>query len=343
MKRNLLQRLVGPVTVLCVRFTDADNYSMSLFVLGCTGEQIRVLHREDEPDAATLKKECAARPVLVSVSGHGIITKPADGSPLVEKVTADPETFAWSFSDQDMQPGQDSRAGSITFVRRGQVEPLLLQLAESSIPTAGMRYDTPGEEPETEASREARHFYRARLKWRTAVRPTPWGNMLCRTLARRLRLPVLGLMLLLLVVNALVSDSMEDRRAEQRTVLAAREKTRGASQARSGQRRAAAAEFSHRLAYRHAWLLDRTASHVPPAITLTSLAVQPLIKKLEDAKDPLVASETLSVRGRTDDAAAVSRLMAGLKSEPPVREAKLEQLEQNRESGLTEFKITVAL
>ena len=90
MKRSLLQRLTGPVTVLRIRFTDTANYSMSLFVLDCTGEQIRVLHREDEPDAAVLKRECAARPVLVSVAGHGIITKPADGSPLVEKVKADP-------------------------------------------------------------------------------------------------------------------------------------------------------------------------------------------------------------------------------------------------------------
>ncbi len=343
MKRSLLQRLTGPVTVLRIRFTDTANYSMSLFVLDCTGEQIRVLHREDEPDAAVLKRECAARPVLVSVAGHGIITKPADGSPLVEKVKADPETFAWSFSNDDLPSGPDVQTRSITFVRRGQVEPLLLQLAESGIPTAGMRYDTPGEEPEPEASREALYFYRARLKWRTAVRPTPWGNMLCKALARRLRLPVLGLMLLLLVVNALASASLEDRRAEQRTVLAAREKTRGVSQARSEQRRAAVTEFSQRLAYRHAWLLDRTASHVPREITLTSLAVQPLVKRLEDAKDPVFASETLSVRGRTDDAAAVSRLIAGLKSDPPFRKAKLEQLEQNRESGSTEFKITIAV
>lgn len=343
MKRSLLQRLVGPVTVLCIRFTGADNYSMSLFVLDCTGEQIRVLHREDEPAAAILKKECAARPVLVSVSGHGIITKPVDGSPLVEKVTADPETFAWSFSDQDMQPGQNSRAGSITFVRRGQIGPLERRLAESGVSSAGMRFATPAVEAVEEAKHDAEYFYQTELKWRTAVRPTREGCMIARALARRLRLPMLGFVLLLLVVNALVSDSLEDRRAEQRTVLAAREKTRGASQTRSEQRRAAAGEFSHRLAYRHAWLLDRAASHVPPEITLTSLAVQPLIKKLEDAKDPLVASETLSVRGRTDDAAAVSSLMADLKSEPPVREAKLEQLEQNRESGLTEFKITVAL
>lgn len=343
MKRNLLQRLIGPLAVLRVRFTDADNYSMSLFVLGCTGEQIRVLRREDEPNAAILKKECAARPVLVSVSGHGIITKPADGSPLVEKVTADPETFAWSFSDQDIRPGQDSRVGSISFVRREQIGPLEAYFAENGIFTGNICYDSPAAEPEQDARLQAERFCRDRMKWRIAVRPTHEGCMIAKSLSRRLRLPVLGLMLLLLIVGTLAADSLKDRRAEQQTLLTAQEKTRGASQARSGQRRAAAAEFSHRLAYRHAWLLDRTASHVPPAITLTSLAVQPLIKKLEDAKDPLVASETLSVRGRTDDAAAVSSLMAGLKSEPPVREAKLEQLEQNRESGLTEFKITVAL
>ena len=45
MKRSLLQRLTGPVTVLRIRFTDTANYSMSLFVLDCTGEQIRVVHR----------------------------------------------------------------------------------------------------------------------------------------------------------------------------------------------------------------------------------------------------------------------------------------------------------
>ena len=90
-------------------------------------------------------------------------------------------------------------------------------------------------------------------------------------------------------------------------------------------------------------LLDRAASHVPTSVTLSALAVQPLFKALEEGKDPVFASETLSIRGVTDDASAVSELMAGLHSDPPLREARLERLEQNRESGLTEFKITVAL
>ena len=206
-----------------------------------------------------------------------------------------------------------------------------------------IRYGPAAADPEQEALRQAKRFYRDTLKWRTLLRPTPEGRMVAKAAERRLRLPVLGLMLLLLVVNTFASGSLRERRAQQRTVLSAREKKQDASQARSEQRRAAVAEFSRRLPYRHALLLDRVASHVPPAVTLSVLAVQPLSKTLEEGKDPVFVSETLSIRGVTNDASAVSELMTGLRSEPPLREARLEGLEQNRESSATEFKITVAL
>ena len=90
-------------------------------------------------------------------------------------------------------------------------------------------------------------------------------------------------------------------------------------------------------------LLDRAASHVPLSVTLTSLAVQPMSKALEDGRDPVFLAGTLSIRGVTNDASAVSELMTELRSEPPLHEARLEGLKQNRESGATEFKITVAL
>jgi len=333
MKRKLLQRLVGPSTVLCIRFGDAENYAMRLFVLGLDRSGLRILRECADPDADALKKECSGRPVLISVSGYGIVTKPTEDTAIVEKVTSDPETFAWSFSDEK----EDS--GSISFVRREQVEPLGQRLAENGIPFMDIRYGPAAADPEQEALRQAERFYRDTLKWRTLLRPTPEGRMVAKAAERRLRLPVLGLMLLLLVVNTFASGSLRERRAQQRSVLSAREKRQDASQVRSEQRRA----FSHRLPYRHAPLLDRAASHVPLSVTLTSLAVQPLSKTLEEGKDPVFASETLSIRGVTNDASAVSELMTGLRSEPPLREARLEGLKQNRESGATEFKITVAL
>ena len=279
----------------------------------------------------------SGRPVLISVSGYGIVTKPTEDTAIVEKVTSDPETFAWSFSDEK----EDS--GSISFVRREQVEPLGQRLAANGIPSINIRYERVAADPEQEALRQAERFYRDTLKWRTLLRPTPEGRMVAKAAERRLRLPVLGLMLLLLVVNTFASGSLQERRAQQRSVLSAREKRQDTSQARSEQRRAAVAEFSRRLPYRHALLLDRVASHVPPAVTLSVLAVQPISKALEDGRDPVFLIETLSIRGVTNDASTVSELMTGLRSEPPLHEARLEGLEQNRESGATEFKITVAL
>lgn len=339
MKRSLLQRLVGPLTVLCVRFEDTNRYAMRLFVLDYDRNGLRILRECADPDADALKKECSGRPVLISISGYGVVTKPTEDTAIVEKVTSDPETFAWSFSNDDTDEG----SATISFVRREQVEPLGQRLAANGIPFMDIRYGRAAADPDQEALRQAESFYRDTLKWRTLLRPTPEGRMVAKAAERRLRLPVLGVMLLLLVVDTFASGSLQERRAQQRTVLSAREKKQDASQVRSEQRRAAVAEFSRRLPYRHALLLDRAASHVPLSVTLTSLAVQPLSKTLEKGKDPVFASETLSIRGVTNDASAVSELMTGLRSEPPLREARLEGLEQNRESGATEFKITVAL
>jgi len=149
MKRNLLQRLTGPVTVLCIRFTDAEHYATRLFVLERGGVPLRIVRQHAEPDAATLKKECSIRPVLISVSGYGIITKPSEDAAIVEKVTSDPERFAWSLSDETDTPG------SISFVRREQVEPLGQRLAENGIPSVGIRYGPAAADPEQEAERQA--------------------------------------------------------------------------------------------------------------------------------------------------------------------------------------------
>ena len=160
MKRKLLQRLVGPSTVLCIRFGEADRYAMRLFVLGLDRSGLRILRECADPDADALKKECSGRPVLISVSGYGIVTKPTEDTAIVEKVTSDPETFAWSFSDEK----EDS--GSISFVRREQVEPLGQRLAANGIPSINIRYERVAADPEQEALRQAERFYRDTLKWR---------------------------------------------------------------------------------------------------------------------------------------------------------------------------------
>ena len=147
MSKAILQRIVGPLTVLCVRFEEANRYAMRLFVLGLDRSGLRILRECADPDADALKKECSGRPVLISVSGYGVVTKPAEDTAIVGKVTSEPETFAWSFSDER----EDS--GSISFVRREQVEPLGQRLAANGIPVMDIRYGPVAADPEQEALR----------------------------------------------------------------------------------------------------------------------------------------------------------------------------------------------
>ena len=105
MSKAILQRIVGPLTVLCVRFEEANRYAMRLFVLGLDRSGLRILRECADPDADALKKECSGRPVLISVSGYGVVTKPAEDTAIVGKVTSEPETFAWSFSDEREDSG----------------------------------------------------------------------------------------------------------------------------------------------------------------------------------------------------------------------------------------------
>lgn len=338
MRKAILQRIIGPLTVICVRFEDANRYTIHLFLLEGSREGFRILRKSVESGTDALKKACSGRLVLILVSGYGVVTKSSENTMIVERVTSDPETFAWSFSDNDT----DGDPATISFVRREQVEALLESLSGKGMSIADLRYASGTDTPEQEARRQAKRFY-CNLSWRTLLHSSPEGRMVAKAAEHRLRLPVLGLMLLLLVVNTVVSGSLQEHRAYQQTVLAAREKKQDASQTRSEQRRAAVAEFSHRQPYRHALLLDRVASHVPPSVRLTSLAVQPMLKTLEDGHDPVYAYGFLTIRGRTEDAGSVSALMGGLKTEPLLCEAQLEGLEQNRESGVTEFEITVFL
>lgn len=175
------------------------------------------------------------------------------------------------------------------------------------------------------------------------LQPTVQSSLVVKVLCRRLRLPVLIGLLLLLVGNTFIYDSLKERRANQRSVLSAQEKKQGETQHRSQQRITVINEFSHRLSVRQALLIDRAVSHLPLSITLTELAVQPLLKSLEEGKSPICAAEQLIIKGKTDDAGSVSTLIQGLKSEPLLHAAQLNKLSQNRDNTLIEFEITVTL
>ena len=189
----------------------------------------------------------------------------------------------------------------------------------------------------------ADRFYARQLRPKYLLRPSTESSRLLTLLCRRLRLPVLGAVLALLVANTLAYDSLKERYAAQRAVIAAREKEQGASRTRSAEREAAAAEFSQRLQWRYAVLMDRIGGLVPDGLVLRELAVQPLKKKIEAGNAVLTEGNTVLIRGAAEASEDISAFAGRLRDEPFVRELRLKGIEQERDSGLWTFEIMIAL
>lgn len=334
---GLLKQVLGNLVVLCVRFESTAQFSVLLYVLKVNRKGCHILRQIVQPDAKIYKAECTGHWVLIAVSGHGIITKSTTETSIVEKVTSNPDQFAWSVSSDE------KKNKTISFVRREQLVSLYKYLSDNHIVWGRIQFAPSVENDASIVCNVTKTFYQQELKWRVLLQPTVQSSLVVKVLCRRLRLPVLIGLLLLLVGNTFIYDSLKERRANQRSVLSAQEKKQGETQHRSQQRIAVINEFSHRLSVRQALLIDRAVSHLPLSITLTELAVQPLLKSLEEGKSPICAAEQLVIKGKTDDAGSVSTLIQGLKSEPLLHAAQLNKLSQNRDNALIEFEITVTL
>ena len=171
---KLLQHLLSSVRVLEVVLT-SDSHTIAAWRCraGRTAEQTAY-------DPAAVAKEV----VLVTVTGHGTLSKPA-ASDLAARVRSDEETFLWNDHDD-----------LISFVRRERVQSVLEELAAANIhPQRISVAVTP------DAAAQA--FF-ATLRWRSLLHPTVEASALMQCIARRLALPVLGIFLCLLAVNAVV-------------------------------------------------------------------------------------------------------------------------------------------
>lgn len=330
---NLFPYILGPVRVLDITLT-ADSHTIAAWRCKAAGDPGRT-----DYDAAAVARGVA----VVTVSGHGAVTKPAD-TQIAARVRDDGETFLWN-----------ERDGQILFVRRERLRPILDELAAANIhpqritvAAAGnetQTTDTPNGErqPAPQHVVEAVREFFAALRWRQLVRPTAEGSALAQAAVRRLALPVLGLFLCLLAANAVVAPSLGTRRQRLRAELTARERTASTAADVTTRQRALLAEFGTRPALSRAVVCDRIAAAVPERVVLTRLAVEPLAKRFE-AEIPLQRQErTAVVAGTAPAAGDVSLFVERLMSEACCRTVRLTNVERERDAERLAFRIEIGL
>lgn len=315
---KLLPLILHRIAFVRMEFTSADEWTTDVYIRRRGG-----VETGDWESA----KGCL---VATVICGQGVVTKP-DDSQIVARIQADTETFLWSSAD-----------GQTSFVRRDRLKHAQEELAAHGVvPIRIFCADTT-----TDFEKTADQFttqLHAALRWRALLRPTPESSTIAQTLVRRVGLPVLGLFLLLLMLNALFSPQLQARRQSLQTEFTAREQTSSTAATTGVRQRELLAEFAARPSVSRAVLCDRIAGAVPERIVLTRLEVEPLTKRFE-AQKPLQRREGVAVVYGTAPAAGdVSAFVQRLSELTCCREVRLANVEKERDGERLLFRIETAL
>lgn len=268
-------------------------------------------------------------PLVVAVWGHGVITKAVSAGSVAERVCSEPETFLWTV-----------RGDEISFVRRERLAALRERLKRAGIVPLYIEC-LPDAEGETTAG-VAERFSSEHTGWKRVLTPSAEGSPLASLVARRLALPVLGVLMLLLAVNFAVASRVADDFREANATLAALRKTSSAGAAADERRQAAVEEFSRGAGLHAARLSDVIGAAVPRGVTLHELAIVPVTKAPEKGKPLQRRENAVVIGGETPDSEEITGFADAL-SGLEIGSVRLTSVEQAEERAVFTFRIEIAL
>lgn len=268
--------------------------------------------------------------VVVIVCGNGIVTKPEE-APILDRVRADEETFLWT-----------SSGGTTSFVRRQQLVVLLTELTGEKVYPLRISCADATTDFATIAESVAKTLYDS-LKWKELFRLSESSSAALQVMTRRCALPVLGIVLSLLLVNALYSSSLNARQQQLQVELDLREQNSSKKASASERQQKLFAAFHARPSVGHDVLCDRIAAAVPEEIQLISLEIEPPIKRFEAGKPLLRRDRTVLLSGTSKSSAAVSRFTGALSDLAFCRTVCLTSVEKERDGGNLHFLIEIGL
>jgi hypothetical protein len=281
-------------------------------------------------DIKAAKELLGKAPSIVVVSGRGVMTKEVSAGGIVETVTSDPETFVWT----------NSSDGHISFIRRSRLAEIMERLAETGITVL---YTECLQNGGTDMlATVAERFYSEHLKWKRVLKPTTEGSGLASLIAKRVQLPILGVLLALLVINFVLSRGIRDDFQQANSELIALQKTHSAT-AKSGDRRQTAfEEFSHTFPHRFSRLSDRIAVAIPEKVIINKLSIAPIKKALEAGKPIQQSDRLVVISGESPSAESVASFVESLGA-LDIGTVMLSSVEQNSERSLLTFLIEIEL
>lgn len=326
---NILSRLIDRLNILSVRFDDSGGYAIALVPYIMKKGKPEAGERKNAADTEAVKEALVKAPVVIAVSGKGVVTKGISAENIVSTVTSDPGKFIWTVEDN-----------SISFMRREQLVGLLRELESAGI--VAFSVECLPDDSMDNLSAIADRLYSEKLRWKRVLKPSAEGSQLALLIAKRIRLPVLGIVLLMLAANFAVSPKVSEGFASANAELNALRKSTSTAASANDRRKAAIEQFSNRLPYRFSWLADRIGSCVPEKSMLGQLAIFPLVKNVETGKPIQQRERIVVISGETPDPESIASFVRSL-GELGVGTVKLASVEQDRDRSVQTFTIEIEL
>lgn len=318
------------MNLISATYNGNASYDLRLFVCRKSGREIEA--EIPVVDTEIIKPKLASIPTLVVVSGYGVITKTEASAPeIAEKITAPDSGFLWN-----------RRQEQLSFVREEQLSGLLANLSQAGARVLDICCVQ--DNPSGESVREyVRDYYAASINLCNLFEISPRGSILAGTVASRIKMPVLGCILLLLAANAMITPRLNKKTSRLRSETLQLQKQIGAATESDNNRRQLVAGFNTTLPHSFGWLCDRAAGVLPAEVRLTSLSVQPLTKSLDEGKKPELSLREIVITGESPQPQSVTRYVSELDSVAGPGSAKLSAMEYDKDKRLLNFRINISL
>lgn len=311
----LLSRLLGRIFFLRAEFALDGNLQTDLFLW--TGNTL-------VPAACPIAKGGL---VAVVICGHGVVTK-SDDTEITARVKNDPGTFLWS-----------SSGGFTSFVRRDRLSVVNAELSIRNLRPMRLFCADAAADLESVTNGFAAELL-AGLRWRWLLRPTEESSGVVQLLVQRVRLPVLGLFLSLLIANVLLAPRFNTRRQLLQAEVEAREHSVLDAATIGAQQQKLLAQFATPT-FSRAMLCDHIAASVPLKVVLTALDVDPLVKRFEGGK-PIERRDGVTILcGTAPTASDVSEFMQRLTAATIGCEVRLSGVRREHDNDLLNFQIEI--
>ena len=314
--RDILPRF----NVVVANYESSESFTIVVYQ-GCykRGEvEFSLPEIKTEPD-----KSWDSFPLLLYICGYGVINKSTEQA---YQVVSDNERFMYTLKSN----------GTVCFVRKSQIEPLLEKLGNSLLYTECIDKDE-------DILSLSKNYYLSKINLKNLLRPDAVGSQLSIRLYEKIKLLVLITVLVMLLINFAASGSINKRYSETHALLTMLRSEKGRQDEVSKQEQGMLIEFNSGINSGFAYLSDCIGAAVPDSIILQSLVIQPPAKRIEEGKPFKVEASKIIIKGESVRAADISLFVLQLKNINKIRDLIISSVEQNRDGEALGFVIELEL